>query len=286
MTQQLRGERAVTAQRMLALAVALALAAPAVAQDEDEAELEELLELMSEETEIATKTKQNADYVPGIVTVLDGDHLRLLGARTVWEAMPYIPGVQASLDPIGQPTVTVRGIPFPFNSGNIAILIDGVPIERESAGLNAAALYLPIEQVERIEFVRGPGSVVYGDFAFMGLLNVITEQDDSEVALYADNHDAYGGNVRFAHAGDGWRFSVQAAPLSSDDAIVVDGTRAEDERLFWHAGLQVGEFTFGAHAVDRDLDDLTPALPPNAQFDESSRSFDVRWDHAFSDTLE
>jgi iron complex outermembrane receptor protein len=269
----------------LAAALALGLAHAAAAQDEDEVELEALLELMTEETEIATKTKQNADFVPGIVTVLDAEKLRLLGVRTVWEAMPYIPGVQASLDPSGQPTVTVRGIPFPFNAGNIAILVDGVAIERESAGLNGAALYLPIEQVERIEFVRGPGSVVYGDFAFMGLLNVVTARDDSAVELYADNHDAHGGNARFSHVADAWAFSVNAAPLRSDDAIAQQTVRAEDERLFWHAGLTIGEFTFGAHAVDRNVDDVDGA-GIDASFDETSRSFDAHWNHAFGETLE
>ena len=144
-----------------ACALALvALASPARAADEDEAEL---LAVLKQETDIATKTRMNSDFVPGIVSILDGDRLRALGARTVWDAMSYVPGVQPMLDGTATPEVAVRGIPFPFNSGSIQILLNSVPIARASAGLNASVLLLPLVQVERVEFIRGPGSVLYGD---------------------------------------------------------------------------------------------------------------------------
>ena len=61
---------------------------------DDQEEMLALLAVLEEETEVATKTKMNADYVPGIVTVLHGEDLEAMGARTVWEALAFVPGVE------------------------------------------------------------------------------------------------------------------------------------------------------------------------------------------------
>ena len=107
-----------------AVVCALLLASPCVQAQDDEEDFAELLDVMSEETEVATKTRMNSDYVPGIVSVLDAQTLGAMGVRTVWDAMPFVPGVEAWLDPSGTPTVTVRGIPFPFNTGSIQVLVN------------------------------------------------------------------------------------------------------------------------------------------------------------------
>src|SRR5688572_3349271 len=109
-----RGGRAMNAHGWLALALAAAFAAPAVAQDEgDDEEFAELLDVLSEETEVATKTRMNSDYVPGIVTVLDARTLQATGVRTVWDALSFVPGVETWRDNSATPTLSVRGIPFP-----------------------------------------------------------------------------------------------------------------------------------------------------------------------------
>tara|TARA_Y100000588_G_scaffold124518_2_gene136464 strand:- start:520 stop:1005 length:486 start_codon:yes stop_codon:yes gene_type:complete len=138
------------------------------ADDEDFAEFQELLEIIDEETTVATKTKLNSDYVPGMVTVLHDEDLEALGIATVWEALSLVPGMQIYRSDRGDPFVTVRGMPFPFNSGNIKIPTNSVAMSRETSSLNTSVLLMPVEQVERIEVVRGPGSSVYGNFAFRG----------------------------------------------------------------------------------------------------------------------
>ena len=81
------------------LALALLLAATAQAQDSEDEELEALLALLDEETEIATQTRLNADYVPGVVTVLRGEDVAALGARHVLDALALARALdQAPLD--------------------------------------------------------------------------------------------------------------------------------------------------------------------------------------------
>src|ERR1043166_10083013 len=133
-------------------------------QKGEEKELAELLSIVQQETDVATKTRMNSDYVPGIVTVLEGDDLEALGVATAGEALGLVPGIVPQLDDRASESVIVRGLDFPFNNGNILILVNSIPLSRQDAGINSSALSMPVEQIDRIEVIRGPGSVLYGDY--------------------------------------------------------------------------------------------------------------------------
>ena len=262
------------------LAGLLAGGANAQAQEEDE-EFTELLEVLSEETEIATRTRMNSDFVPGIVTVLDSQKMQVLGARTVWDALSFVPGVEAWRDPNGTPTVNVRGIPFPFNTGSVQVLLDGIPIAAEAAGLNGAALLMPVELVERIEFVRGPGSVIYGDYAFQGLLNIITRDTGSRADIALGTHDRRSGSVRLAGEAAGFRLALQAAGFDAGEAPAPVGRIAEEDRRFYTLHVQRDGVSLRVNAVGRDLEGTRAPNP--LSFDESSTGTELRWDRAWSE---
>jgi iron complex outermembrane receptor protein len=272
---------------LLALLASCALQAADEDEDENPAEAEELaalLDVISEETEIATRTRMNADYVPGIVSVLDGDTLAAYGVHTVWEALQFVPGVETVLDPAGTPTLTVRGIPFPFNSGSIHIMIDGAAVSRESTGMNSAALLLPIGQVERIEFIRGPGSVVYGDFAFQGLLNIITRSKERALSVGGDAEGSQWANLSYGREQGPWRFALNLAPARSDDAVQREGERADETRLFANMLLAYGDFSARVQHVGRELERTTTGVPVRL-FDESSTAIGLRYDHSLGADL-
>ena len=118
--------------------------------EEQEPGLDDLLQLLEQETELATQTKQNADYVPGTVSVLQADELRLLGARTALDGIALVPGLDVQRNRFGAATIRMRSVDFFFNAGNIKVLVDGLPISREAAFQSSAVLLMPIEQLERI----------------------------------------------------------------------------------------------------------------------------------------
>jgi outer membrane receptor for ferrienterochelin and colicins len=243
----------------------------------DEAEQAALLAVLQQETDIATKTRMNSDFVPGIVTLLDGEKLRALGARSVWDAMPYVPGVHATLDAFGAPTVVVRGIQFPFNSGSIQILLNGVPIGREAAGTISSLLFLPMVQVERLEFIRGPGSVLYGDFAFQGLLNIVTRSHDNEVSLEADNRGAQQLSLITSGKVGGWDGTLNLAAKDNGDAIAAVGNAAEDRNFSGMGSLSRGGLQLRAQMVQRHVDD-TDGHGNDLSYAETDASADVRYD--------
>lgn len=273
-------------RRPCALAFALLAISPALAaQAEDDAAYAELMATLEQETAIATRTRMNRDFVPGMVSVLEGEQLLATGVRTVWEALAQVPGVQIELDGRGNPTLTARGIQFPFNSGSIQILLNGFPIGREDIGSNGAALFLPIAHVERIEFVRGPGSVLYGDYAFQGLLNIVTRQEGRFVEIGVDDHGAR--EVHWLHAGEigDWRYSGSFAALASDDVVLPGTRRASEDRRSGVLQLARGDLRLLAQGEMRDIGRIS-GIPPDPGFEDSSWTIAGEYAHDFGNGLE
>jgi iron complex outermembrane receptor protein len=270
-----------------ALLAALAVSLPLAAQQKgsEEKELSELLSIMQQETDVATKTRLNSDYVPGIVTVLQGDDLEALGIATAGEALGLVPGMQAVLDDRGAPAVIVRGIDFPFNSGNIQILINSIPLTRPDAGVNASALLMPVEQIERIEVIRGPGSVIYGDFAFMGLVNIITRQEGKRVYGRLNARDDEGG-ARYAGSLRGAAYSANVSRLNSDNAVAPSlFHHAHEGRWFGIGTVKRGGFALTGQFAQRTFDPTTGGGPALLRFHENSWVVDGRYGHDFTSTL-
>lgn len=254
---------------VLLLTFTTALYAQAPSKSDDK-ELTDLLNVLQQETAVATKTRLNSDYVPGIVTVLEGERLEAMGVATAWEALGLVPGVQAVLDASASPSVVMRGIDFPFNSGNIQILINSVPLTRADAGISGSSLLIPIEQVERIEVIRGPGSVIYGDFAFMGLVNIVTRKEGERVYVRGDNR------VRGAGAFGAWKsgsasIAANVAHQTSDNAPA-PSSRAHDDRTFGVLSAENGGLQLTAEEAKRTF---RPVTGPH--FDETSWTIDTRY---------
>ncbi len=172
-------------------------------------EMSELLTLLDEQTELATKTGLNADYVPGMVTVLSGDELLIRGARTVWEALSLVPGISLGMEFTGERQVLARGVGHGYVSGNIKFLLDNVSMNSTLLATANPVLNIPIEQVERIEVIRGPGSSVYGEFAYAGVVNVITRRGDRALVGLAGQGEQLGGGALWS-----WRDEEKDLSLS------------------------------------------------------------------------
>lgn len=203
--------RVVIAMLLLCIASPTIKLAADESSPENEQDLQALLQVVSQETDIATRTNMNRDYVPGMITVLDGDTLEALGCRNVLDALSLVPGVQTFRDFNAVPNLSVRGIAYPFNTGNMKVLINSVAMSREDAGLNSSALLTPIEQVDRIEVVRGPSSSLHGGFAFAGLINIVTRDQEKRV-FTGGNGDGFFAGVNVASTINKWHFAVSTAP--------------------------------------------------------------------------
>jgi iron complex outermembrane receptor protein len=219
--------------KLIALLCAQFIGAGTVSADtafppDEQQEMELLLSLLQEQTSIATKTRLNADYVPGMVTVLRGSELEGGGARTVWDSLARVPGIELSIEESGRKQIVVRGIGRTYASGNVKIMLNGVPMNSaQTAGANPV-LNLPIEQVERLEVIRGPGSAVHGEFAYAGVINVITRQDDGRLYGRLGSNAYRGGGGHASHRSEDGRFAIglNLAGWQGDGAEVSAGNDA------------------------------------------------------------
>ena len=137
----------------------------------------DFLSSLDEVSEIATKTKLNIDDVPSFVTILQSDKLQRIGLDTVFEALSQVPGVQTKREASGVPVVVFRGV---SQKGEVKLMVDGVTINNAYRGSIYYYLEFPLELVERIEVIRGAGSVLYGSGAISGVINIITKGANRE----------------------------------------------------------------------------------------------------------
>ncbi len=170
----------------------------------------------------AVRLRQPAAEVPASVTVLDADFIAATGATTITELMRFVPGMMVAPEIYdNNDSVQYHGGPAHFPKG-MQILLDGHTIF--GSALNSVNWYqLPVavEQIQRIEVVRGPNAPTYGTNAYQAVINIITRHTaDSQggriVAEGGNNRYRYG----FAQAGWGYEgnyWAVSALHRATDN---------------------------------------------------------------------
>jgi iron complex outermembrane receptor protein len=160
-----------TLARSLAAVTLACLAIGSRAGDTDELE-----QLLATPVYAASKYKQSAAEAPAAVTVLTQGDIRSFGWRTLGEVLGGVRGVFTRYDRT-YTYLGVRGLSRPGDySSRLLLLIDGVRANDNIYDSVLVGREFPIDValIERVEFIPGPGSVVYGPNAVFGVINVVT----------------------------------------------------------------------------------------------------------------
>jgi iron complex outermembrane receptor protein len=125
---------------------------------------------------IATGTRQSVSQAPAAATVITAADIRAMGAANLDQVLETVPGLHVSYSAIfNTPIYSIRGIHTQFNP-QVLMLINGNPITALFQGNRGLAIAgLPIQNISRVEVIRGSGSALYGADAFAGVINVITK---------------------------------------------------------------------------------------------------------------
>ena len=204
----------------------LAIAGGAQAQESSEQdELNQFMSLLEQQTSLATDTRINADYVPGMLSVLGAEQMERRGFRTLWEALASLPGVQATMNETGMRSVTVRGIGNIFEPSKVKLLLNGKALNASASATTGTLYDTPIDQIERVEFIRGPGSAIYGEFAYAGVVNVITWQQGQQYSAGIESGDGYSFSALYSYADPGGDFktSINFAASQSEGEDISSG---------------------------------------------------------------
>ncbi|TAE24083.1 MAG: TonB-dependent receptor [Candidatus Kapaibacterium sp.] len=192
--------------------------------------VDELLKLL---VNTASKNNETLNDAPGVISVITARELQLFGARTLTDALDYIVSIQLFSSTLYQGNITMRGDLYrAITAKHILILINGRPL-RESlfGGIYAQVLNgFPLAAVERIEVLRGPGSVLYGTNAFTGTVNIITKTSNN-VSVNA----LAGGNGTFtASANAGTSFATTLG-----DGRIDAGLLYNNNNTVWNVPLNL-----------------------------------------------
>ena len=204
-------------------------------------------ELFDEQVVTAGVRASSENRAPASLTVITDDEIRMSGAATVPEILRRVPGIDvAEMNP-SDTNISIRG----FNrrvSNTVLVLVDGRSVYQESLGTTLWPLLdVSVQDISRIEIIRGPASALYGANAFAGVVNIITKIGD----------DAGGA-----------RAFVQAGNHSTVEGGVSAGGRA---------GKLSYRTTVAYDRADKWTKDVTGGgTDPNSQFNDPNRSREVQ----------
>jgi len=160
------------------LAVLLTAAWVAGAHASPQSEEEELALAYGDKSfvTIATGSRQPIARAPSVATVITAEDIAAIGAADLDEVLETVPGLHVARSVLGyNPIYTIRGISTQYNP-QVLMLVNGIPITGAFVGDRSQIWAgMPVENIARIEVIRGPGSALYGADAFSGVINIITK---------------------------------------------------------------------------------------------------------------
>ena len=165
----------------------------------------DLAAMLAQPVSVTSSSAATLRSSPGIVTVLTREEVRALGVRDLGELLPFVAGFDLGVDTVGLVGPSFRGT-WGFE-GKVLVLVDGVELNEPSFGSVPLFARVPLEDVERIEILRGPGSARYGGFAELAVVSVTTRAEaardrfDLEATTGATTLDAPPRNGSAALAG-------------------------------------------------------------------------------------
>ncbi len=170
----------------------------------------------------ATRLPVPRSAVPSSVTVLEGSELAGRGVRLVADALRQVPGLAVVQG--GSPGATASVFLRGGESDYVKILVDGVPVNVPGGSFDWANL--TTDNVERIEVVRGPSSVLYGSDAVTGVVQIFTRRGRGGPVASAGVEAGSMGTVRWgadvAGGAERVEYSAELARFATSGALPVN----------------------------------------------------------------
>jgi iron complex outermembrane receptor protein len=191
---------------MIGLACAHVQAVPAESTNDLAAlSLEELSEIRVETVYGASKHVQTVAQAPSSVSIVTLDDIKKSGYRTLGEVLNHVRGMYSTYD-YSYTYGGVRGFNRPGDyGGRLLLMVDGHRINDPiyDFAMFGQEFLLDVDLIERVEVIRGPGSSLYGNNAFFGVINVITRKGaglrGAEVSGSYGTFDSWTGRVTYGN---------------------------------------------------------------------------------------
>ena len=144
----------------------------------------ELQKILNKNVAVSSKNGLTTRETPGIITLITSEEIQNSGARDLTDVLRLVPGFDVLQDLQFVMGIGLRG--SWANEGKVLVMMDGQPFNELLYQTVAIGNRFPVDAIERIEIIRGPGSAIYGGSAEYGVINIITKAAESldGVAVY------------------------------------------------------------------------------------------------------
>jgi len=251
-------------------------ASPLWAQD-NSSDVVDLGEIILTGTGIPTEVFES----PASVTVVDSDEIREVAPSSVANLLSDVPGVQVSETDLQR--IRIRG----EGSQRVAIMLDGQRLSDHNR--YGTPLLVSPTDIERIEIVRGPASVVSGNRAIGGVVNIITKRgadkpvEVSGTAGYIGANNGYRAAASIAGTVENFDYRLSYSESDLNDRETPDGdlmpSGSEDRGVLGFVGYRFGNHYVGLRAQDYDASADVFTGSPNVEINLPKR--DLRKYSAF-----
>ena len=268
---------------------------------------ETLEDLMNTEVTSASKKEQKLSQVAAAIFVITQEDIRRSGATNIPDLLRMVPGVNVAQINANTWAVAVRGFNEQFSDALLVLLDGRIVYTPTFSGVYWDTLDVPLEDIDRIEVIRGPGASIWGVNAMNGVINIVTKKaGDTQGVLAAMDYGTFLhglGTVQFgAPVGKNGDFRFFTKYVNTGDFIGADGRPAEDASHILRSGTRadfqlsakdsftvLGEMYTGETGVLRqDVISISPPLNASVTSltDLSGGDILARWTEKQSDQSE
>lgn len=210
-------------------------------------------QLMQIEVTSVSRKSEKLSQAASAIQVITNEEIRRSGATSIPEALRLAPNLQVAQVGAHQWAITARG----FNSATankLLVLIDGRSVYTPLfSGVFWDIQDLPLEDIDRIEVISGPGGAVWGANAVNGVINIITKNAKDSRGLYAEagggaSPNGFAGARYGGKAGAHTSFRAYGQYFDRDNEVYSNGDEAADSWRMGEGGLR-----FDAQTSSRDV---------------------------------
>lgn len=213
-----------------------------------------LEELMSIEVTSVSKKAEPLSSAAAAIYVITRADIRRCGATTIADALRLAPGLQVARTNANKWAVTSRGFSGDF-ANKLLVLIDGRSVYTPLfSGVFWDVQDVMLEDIQRIEVIRGPGAALWGANAVNGVINIITQAAENTqggvLAAGGGSEERGFGALRYGSAiGNDTFLRVYGTYANRDNSVGPEGTPSHDDWDIMHAGFRLDRTTPGHNSV-------------------------------------
>ncbi len=206
----------------------------------------DIKELMQTDVVVTSVSKrpQLLHETASAVYVVTQEDIRRTGAVNIMEALRIVPGMQVSKINQNRYAISIRGFNRRLGSDKLLVLMDGRTVYSPSAsGVFWIGQDTVLEDIDRIEVIRGPGASLWGSNAVAGVINIITKKaPETQGVLLSGGSGTeengfatlrYGGKI-----GDDFSYRVYGKYRDRDEGKKIAGSRAIDDKQMGQGGFR------------------------------------------------